>query len=248
LKALAIKSGSANSAVATAAYVINHAGPAPVNLATAGTYRILTQAGITNASSATVNGNMGVSPIASTAITGFGLTMDGSGTFSTSALVTGGGEVFAANYTAPTPANLTTAISDKNAAYTDAAGRTTPDFTNLYSGNLGGQTLVPGLYKWTTSVTIPTSVTLNGGASDVWIMQIAGGLDLSASTSVLLTGGALASNVFWQVAGAVTLGTSSVMEGVILAATSIACGATSTQHGRLLAGTSVTLISGSVVA
>ena len=248
LKAIGIKSGLANSAVATAAYTINHAGPAPVNLGTAGTYRILTQAGITNASSATVNGDMGVSPIASTAITGFSLVLDGSGTFSTSALVTGGGKVYAADYTSPTPANLTTAIGDSNAAYTDAAGRTTPDFTNLGAGNLGGLTLAPGLYKWTSAVTIPTNVTLNGGASDVWIMQIAGTLGLATSTSVLLTGGAVASNVFWQVSGAVTLGTSSVMNGIILGATAINVGATATVHGRLYAGTSATLISGTVAA
>ena len=239
LKVLAVKSGFTDSAIGSAAYVIASAGPSAVNLLTAANYRILSQAGISDTGGSMVTGDIAVSPIAHTAITGFGLTLDGGGTFSTSASVTG--QVFAADYAAPTPATLTQAISDKNAAYTDAAGRTLPDFTNLGSGNIGSLTLTPGLYKWTTGVTIPTDVTLSGGPSDVWIMQITGTLGISANKQVILSGGALPQNVFWQVSGAVTMGTSSTFEGIVLGATNIAVGTTATVNGRLYAGTSVTL-------
>jgi len=62
------------------------------------------------------------------------------------------GNVYAADYTSPTPSNLTTAVSDMQTAYTDAAGRTTPDFLNLGAGNISGLNLAPGLYKWGTGV------------------------------------------------------------------------------------------------
>src|SRR4030042_5719042 len=118
-------------------------------------------------------------------MTGFGLTMDTSNTFSTSALVTG--KAYAADYTAPTPAKMTTAVSDMETAYTNAAGRTLPTATELGAGNIGGMTLAPGLYKWGTGVTIPTDVTLSGGANDVWIFQIAQNLDISSATKVNLS-------------------------------------------------------------
>ena len=138
--------------------------------------------------------------------------MDSSNQFSTSSLVTG--KVYAADYKAPTPANLTTAISDMQTAYTNAAGRTIPTATELGAGNIGGKTLDPGLYKWGTDVTIPTDVTLSGGANDVWIFQIA---ELNKPVQkVNLIGGAQAKNIFWQVAGKTTLGTTSVFNGNIL--------------------------------
>ncbi len=122
------------------------AGQAPVNLGTAGNYVILAKSGISTVPPSAVTGNLGVSPIDSTAITAFSLILDSSGEFSTSSQVTG--KVYAANYGSPTPANLTTAVSDMQTAYTDAAGRTLPDHTELGSGNIGGLTLAPGLYKW----------------------------------------------------------------------------------------------------
>ena len=66
------------------------------------------------------------------------------------------GQLSGANYAAPTPANLTTAVGDMQTAYINAAGRTLPDHTELGSGNIGGLTLAPGLYKWSTGVTMPT--------------------------------------------------------------------------------------------
>ncbi|MCJ7697748.1 MAG: ice-binding family protein, partial [Thermoplasmata archaeon] len=107
--------------------------------------------------------------------------------------------------------------------------------------DIGGLTLVPGLYKWGTGVIIPTNVTLSGGANDVWIFQIVGTLDISSAKQVILSGGAQAKNIFWAVAGAVTLGTTSVFNGNILAKTNIAMNTGATLNGRTLAQTAVTL-------
>lgn len=212
---------------------------AAVNLRSAGNFVILSKSGISTTGTTSILGDIGVSPIAATAITGFGLVLDRSGKFSRSALVTG--LVYAASYASPTPQMLTTAVGDMQTAYADAAGRTRPDFTELGSGNLGGLTLRPGLYKWSTAVTIPTNVTLSGGANDVWIFQIAQTLNISAATQVILTGGAQPGNIFWQVAGVTTLGTTSVFNGNILDATLIAIQTGGRLNGKALAQTAVTL-------
>ncbi|MFA6100237.1 MAG: ice-binding family protein [Patescibacteria group bacterium] len=215
------------------------AGPAAVNLGTAGNFVILTKSGISTTGVTAITGDIGVSPIAASAITGFGLTMDVLNTFSTAALVTG--KVYASDYTTPTPATMTTAVSDMQTAYTDAAGRTLPTATELGAGNIGGMTLAPGLYKWGTGVTIPTDVTLSGGANDVWIFQIAQNLTVSSAAHVILSGGAKAANIFWQVAGQTTLGTTSVFNGNILDQTSIVLETGAQLNGRALAQTAVTL-------
>ncbi|MDP1709953.1 MAG: ice-binding family protein [Candidatus Komeilibacteria bacterium] len=215
------------------------AGPTTVDLGSAGNYAILAKSGISTTGSTAITGDIGVSPIAATALTGFGLIMDASNTFSTSARVTG--KAYAADYTAPTPATMTTAISNMETAYTDAAGRTNPTATELGAGNIGGMTLAPGLYKWSSNVTIPTDITLSGGANDVWIFQIAGNLNISSGKKVLLSGGAQAGNIFWQVAGQTTLGTTSVFNGNILDQTAIVMNTGATLNGRALAQTAVTL-------
>ena len=217
------------------------AGQQPVNLGTAGNYVILSKSGISTSPPSTVIGDLGVSPIHATAITGFSLILDSSGAFSTSSQVTG--KVYASDYAVPTPDNLTTAVSDMQTAYTDAAGRKLPDYTELGSGNIGGKTLYAGLYKWSTGVTIPTDVTLSGGANDVWIFQIAGDLTIAGATSVLLSGGAQARNIFWQVAGGVgvDLGTTAHFEGTILTQAAINLLTGVSVNGRLLAQTAVTL-------
>jgi Ice-binding-like len=214
---------------------------APVDLGTSGNYVILAKSGISTVPPSAVTGDLGVSPIDSTAITGFSLILDGTDQFSTSSQVIG--KIYAADYASPTPANLTTAVSDMQTAYTDAAGRTLPDHTELGSGNIGGMTLAPGLYKWGTDVTIPTDVTLSGGANDVWIFQIAGNLTIAGATSVNLSGGAEAGNIFWQVAGGVgvDLGTTSHFEGIILSQAGINLQTGASINGRLLAQTAVTL-------
>lgn len=222
------------------------AGPAPVVLGTAGNYAILAETQITATPTAgtAITGDIAISPAAATFIQGFSLTLDGTGCFSTTPLVTG--KVFAADYNTggcPTPANLTTAIGDMMIAYTDAAGRTLPDHTELGAGDISGMTLAPGLYKWGTGVSINTDVTLNGGPNDVWIFQIAGNLTQANGTTVHLTGGALPKNIFWQVGGGVgvAIGTSAHMEGVILAAKAITLNTGASVNGRLLAQTAVTL-------
>lgn len=113
-----------------------------------------------------------MSPAATSYITGLAL-VDFTG-YATSSQVTG--KVFAADMVTPTSVNLTTAVNNMISAYNDAAGRPTPDFLELGTGNIGGMTLTSGLYKWTSTVTIPTNLTLSGGPDDVWIFQIAGDL------------------------------------------------------------------------
>lgn len=224
---------------------VNAAGPDGVNLGSAGDFVLLGKTGISTTGTTAITGDIGVSPAAATYITGFGLIMDTSNTFSTSSLVTG--KVYAADYTAPTPTKMTTAISNMETAYTDAAGRTNPTATELGSGNIGGLTIAPGLYKWGTSVTVPTDVTLSGSANDVWIFQIAQDLSLSSGVHINLAGGAKAANIFWQVAGQTTLGTTSVFNGNILDQTAVVFNTGATLNGRALAQTAVTLDSNSVI-
>ncbi|MCJ7801639.1 MAG: ice-binding family protein, partial [Candidatus Marinimicrobia bacterium] len=229
------------SALIVPAVVMSQSFPVPVNLGTSGDFVILTTTGITSTGTTSITGDIGVSPIAAEAITGFGLIMDASGTFSTSSLVTG--KIYAANYTDPTPAKMTAAVSDMETAYTDAAGRTIPDYTELYAGDITGQTLTRGLYKWGTGVLVSAGgVTISGTASDVWIFQIAQDLGLANGAIVTLSGGAQASNIFWQVAGQVTLGTTAAMKGIILCQTQIVMNTGATlNNGSVLAQTAVTL-------
>ena len=222
------------------AVVVSQSSPATVNLGTSGDFVIIAKSGISTTGTTHIDGDLGVSPITATAITGFGLIMDVSNTFSISSLVTG--RVFASNYTTPTPTKMTTAVGDMETAYTNAAGRTLPDYTELYTGNLTGRTLTRGLYKWSTGVLVSAGgVTISGSATDIWIFQIAQNLELTSGAIVTLSGGALASNIFWQVAGQVTLGTTVAMKGIILCKTLIVMSTGASLNGRALAQTAVTL-------
>jgi len=220
----------------TAAAVV--LGPAPVLLGTAGNYVILAETGVSTVPASAITGDIGLSPAATSFLTGFSLTMVGT-TSAISTQVTG--NLYGADMTAPTSTSLTTAISDMGTAYTDAAGRPTPDFLNLGVGEIGGQTLAPGLYKWTTGVTISSDVTVAGGPNDVWIFQIPGNLALSPAKKVLLSGGAKAGNIFWQVAGTVGIGPAAHFEGIILTQTSITLETGASMNGRALAQTAVIL-------
>ena len=206
---------------------------------------ILAKTAITTTGTTAVTGDLGLSPAAATFVQGFSLSLDGTSTppscFSTSSLVTG--RVFAANYNTggcTTPALLTTAVENMLTAYTDTAGRA-PDFTEIGAGNIGGMTLPAGTYKWSSGLLIPTDVTLSGGANDVWIFQISGGITQASAARVILAGGARPKNIFWQAADVVDIGTTAHMEGVILAQTQITLKTGATINGRLLAQTAVTL-------
>ena len=226
--------------------VVSAAGPAAVNLGSSGNFVILSKAGISATGATSVTGNMGVSPAAATYITGFGLILDPSTQFSTSSLVNG--KIYAADYSPPTPTTMTTAISDMQTAYVDAAGRTTPTATELGAGNIGGMTLAPGLYKWGTGVTIPSGVTLSGGANDVWIFQIAQTLNVGNGAIITLSGGAQPQNIFWSVAGQATLGTTSDVKGIILSKTAIVMNTGARLNGRALAQTAITMDANAVTA
>ncbi|MEX2189329.1 MAG: ice-binding family protein [Bacteroidota bacterium] len=219
--------------------------PAPVDLGTAGDFVILAKTGITTTGTTAITGDIGISPEVATFITGFDLILDASGAFSTSSLITG--RVYASDYAVPTPTKMTTAIGDMETAYTDAAGRVTPDYTELYEGDVTGQTLTPGLYKWGTGVLVSAGgVTISGNATDVWIFQIAQDLTLANDAIVSLSGDALASNIFWQVAGQVTIGTAVQMKGIILCKTLIAMNAGASLSGRALAQAAVTTNSNAI--
>jgi hypothetical protein len=204
-----------------------------VDLGLAGNFAILSKSGITNVYKSSVTGDVGTSPITGAAllltcpeVLGTIYTVDAAGPLPSSV---------------NNPSMLTTAVSNMEAAYTDAAGRTNPDQLNLGAGSIGGLTLTPGLYKWTSAVIIPTDVTLTGGPNDVFIFQISGTLIMSSAVKVILTGGVQAKNIFWQAAGAVTFGTTSHFEGNVLGQTGINMQTGATMNGRMLAQTAVTL-------
>jgi len=219
-------------------------GPGAVNLGAAGSFAVLAKDGISTISPSAITGDIGVSPAAATFITGFGLIMDVSNQWSTSPQVTG--KVFAADYTDPTPSNMTTAVANMETAYTDAAGRTLPDYTELGAGQIGGLTLEPGLYKWGTGVLISTDVALWGSATATWIFQIGEGLTVENGVRVILAGGALAQNVFWQIGSAAVVGTTAHVEGTLLTQTAVTLATRATLNGRALAQSAVTLQSNTV--
>ena len=212
---------------------------ATVNLGVSGNFAILSKSGITDVYKSSVTGDIGSSPITGAAILLTCPEVNGS--------------IFTVDAAGPLPCRvtnpsmLTTAVSNMQAAYTDAAGRTNPAFLNLGAGNIGGKTLTPGLYKWTTALIIPTNVTISGGANDIFIFQVAGTLTMSSAVRITLTGGAQAKNIFWQTSGAVTLGTTSHFEGNVLGKTGINLQTGASINGRLLAQTAVTLQKSTVV-
>ena len=205
----------------------------PVNLGIAGDFAILSKTGITDVYKSAITGDIGTSPITGAAIL-----------VRCTEVV---GTIYTVDAAGPLPCSvtnatrLTAAVGDMQTAYTDAAGRINPDFLNLGAGNIGGKTLTPGLYKWTTALTIPTDITISGNSTDVFIFQVAGTLKLSSAVRMTLTGGVQAKNIFWVVSDAVTCGTTSHFEGNILGMTGINFQTHATINGRLLAQTAVTL-------
>ena len=209
-----------------------------INLGVAGNFAILSKTGITDVYKSAVTGDVGASPITGAAIllkcdevTGTVYSVDAAGP--------------ACKITDAT--RLTTAVGDMETAYTNAAGRINPDFLNLGAGSIGGKTLTPGLYTWTSTLNIPTDITISGNSTDVWIFQVAGNLNMSSAVRITLAGGAQAKNIFWQTAGSVTLGTTSHFEGNILSQTGINLKTGASINGRMLAQTAVTLQMNTVV-
>ncbi len=251
-----------------------------VNLGTAANYAILDEATVTftpiatTTTTATIIGDIGLSPAAASFMTGFSLALDAGKCFSTSTQVTG--KLYAADYSSvngcmaspDTATVLTTAVSDKNTAYSAAAAMPTAggglpagsphecpgvgamsDVNNALTagGGFPSTGLPAGVYTCGVNITIPGNLTLNGSATDVWVFKTTGTLNQSTGTQVILTGGALPQNVFWQVAGGVTVQSNAVMEGVVMSATNIQLVTGASEHGRLLARTGVLMDSNTVV-
>jgi len=217
--------------------------PTVVDLGLAGGYVILSKAGISTTGTTSVTGNMGVSPITSTGLTGWNLILPPAGAFSSSSLVTG--NIYAPDYNAPTPTLLTTAINDMQTAFTTANGLLIPAPVNeLMAGNLNGQTLIKGIYKWSSNVGVTTGIVLDGGGDPcaTFIFQIAGDLTVADNSIITLQNGAKAKNIFWVVAGSkAAIGTSANFSGNILCKSLISLNTGASVNGKLLAQTSVTL-------
>ncbi|TWX72841.1 DUF3494 domain-containing protein [Colwellia sp. C1TZA3] len=209
-----------------------------VELGAAGTFTILSKSGITDVKTSAITGDVGTSPI-----TGAALLISCPEVTGTIFTVDADGPPCAIN----SAYDLGVAVGDMETAYTDAAGRPA-DSTELGAGEIGGLTLVPGVYKWSTNVNISTDVTFNGTSNDVWIMQVSGNLNQANSTRVTLAGGALAKNIFWQVAGQTALGTDAFFKGIVLSKTLISVNTHTEVKGRLFSGTAVTLQKNTVTA
>lgn len=190
---------------------------APVPLLTGGNFKVLAGSTVTNTGLTTITGgDLGLSPGSS--VTGFP-----PGTLTSPAVM---------HVTDPTAAQ---AQLDLTAAYNFAAGIVLPAPASL-PGDLSGLTLTEGVYKTSSSTMISAgTLTLTGSANSVFVFQIGSTLTTGSSTQVILSGGVVASNVFWQVGSSATLGTSSSFAGTIMALTSITLNTGASLQGRALA-------------
>lgn len=201
--------------------------PATVILGSAAAFRVLASSTVANTGPTSVDGDLGVSP--GSAVTGFP-----PGTLT--------GTIHAADATAAT------AQSDLTTAFNDAAGR--PPGTAV-SGNIGGLTLAPGVFTSSSSLAISSgdlTLTGLGDSNAVFIFQIGSTLTVTSGRQVILTGGAQASNVFWQVGSSATLGTTSDFSGTIMALASVTLETGATLHGRALASTGGVTLDSNVVS
>lgn len=206
---------------------------AVVNLGLSGNFAILSKSGITVVYKSSVTGDIGSSPITGAAILLSCPEVNGS--------------IYCVDAAGPLPCRITnpsmliTCVSNVEAVYNDATGCSNPNFLNIGANNIGGLTLTPGLYEWTSAVVIPADITVTGGPDDVFIFQVAGTLIMSSAVKVTLSVGVKAKNIFWQTSGAVTFGTFSHFEGNILSQTGIHLQTGASINGRMLTQTAVTL-------
>ena len=200
----------------------------PIKLAGTSSLAILAGSAITNTGSTSVTGNMALSP--GTSIGGF----------PPGNLV----GIIHINDEVATQAKL-----DLTTAYNDAAGRTSTDMVTL-SGNVGGLTLTPGLYKTTSSLAISSgdlTFDAKGNGNAVFIIQIASSLTVTSGRQVFLAGGAKASNIFWQVGSSATFGTTSVFKGILMAMQSITFETGATLDGKAMARTGAVIMAGNTI-
>jgi len=221
-----------------------------VDLGLAGDYAILAETGISAAQGATqtsITGDMGISPAEATYITEFALNLTAGAAYSTSSLVTG--KIYAPGYALPTPNDLTVAVDNMHTAFTTGNGLAAGT-TELLAGNLNGETLTAGVYKWGTDLNITNGITLDGGGDDcaMFVFQIDKQLIVNNGAIITLENGAHAENIYWLVAGSgASLGTTVQFQGNILSKTLISLNTGATITGRLLAQSAVTLELNTVV-
>jgi len=199
-----------------------------VTLGGAANFAVLAGSAITSTGATNITGNMGLSP--GTSFGGF-----------PPGILVGTKEV---NTVLSTQGKL-----DLTAAYNDAAGRTSTDIVTL-SGNIGGLTLTPGLYKTTSTLAISSgdlTFDAKGDAGAVFIIQIASSLTVTSGRQVILKGNASAANIFWQVGSSATFGTTSAFKGTIMAMQSITFETGATLNGRALARTAGIVLAGNTI-
>jgi hypothetical protein len=184
-------------------------------LGAAQTFVVLGAATVTNAGPTVIVGNLGVSP--GTAVTGFP-----PGTIS-------GGTIHSDDPAA------TSAQADAHTAYADLLAESCgTNLSGLILGtSVGATTLVPGVYCFAASAQLTGTLTLSGAGP--YIFQIGSTLITATNSAVVLTNGATAANVFWQVGSSATLGVDSVVTGTVLAAVSITVDTGTNVEGRVIA-------------
>jgi hypothetical protein len=194
-------------------------------LGTTQSFGVLGGSTVTNTGNSTIRGDLGLSP--GTSITGFppGLVVPPGTTHATDAVALG-------------------AQNDATTAYNNLAGQAC-DFGPFGPTDLAGQTLVPGVYCYSSSVQNTGVLTLNGLATDVWVFKTGSTLTTGPGSSVVGTGSKC--NIFWQVGSSASLDTTTTFEGTIIALQSISMNNGVTLNGRALARNgAVTLINDTI--
>jgi len=221
----------------------NTVNPLFVDLKTSGQFGILSGVAITSSGFSTINNlSVGIYPGVRSSIIGF------------PPAVIVNGALYAAddNVSTGTPALLSQAKQDLTDAYLFAEAAVSPT-TIIVAGDQGGKILTPGIYKSTSSLMIQSGdLTLDaqGDSTAVWIFQVGSALTTVGGVggNVILAGGALAKNVFWQITSSATLGANTSFKGNILALTSITLDSGASVTGRILArNAAVTLTSTNII-